>query len=178
MDANRQVDDDDILTPSLTAHDDAVGFDRPWNPNYLVLVGAFFGVIPMGILLAENFKRLGRPQAYAPLLTFAFVAGVALAALAGYAHAYGIPGLYVAGSVDHRRGLRTANMLLAVGVGLAIAHRQRRRWEIHTGHGGGSAPLLKHALGAIVAGVAVQLMVALPFAISASGGASPAGSPP
>ena len=54
-------DDEDLLAPSLTAHDDAVGFDRPWSPNFLVVIGAFFGLIPMGLLLAENFKRLGKP---------------------------------------------------------------------------------------------------------------------
>ena len=164
MDANRQIDDDDLLTPSLSAHDDAVGFDRPWSPNFLVLVGAFFGFVPMGLLLAENFKRLGKPEAFKPTLIATLVIGLTLITAASYAHVYGIQGVYEVGNVEHRRAFRLFHQGLAIAAGLAIAHQQRPRWEIHTGHGGDSGPLFKYALGAIAAGYLLQILVALPFA--------------
>ena len=171
--ADPVAQEDDLLAPSLTAHDDAVGFDRPWSPNYLVLVGAFFGLVPMGILMAMNERRLGRPGSYLPVLVGTLAGGLALTALASYAYAYGLPGLYEAGNKEHRRGFRLATQGVAIAVGLALAHRQRRRWEIHQGHGGESAPLLKAALGAIVLAFAIQFVVAAPFVIDARGGLAP-----
>lgn len=171
MDANRRLDDDDLLAPSLTAHDDAVGFDRPWSPNLLVVIGAFFGLLPMGMLLAENFRRLGKPRAYLPTLLGTLAAGVAMVSLAGYAHVYGIPGWYEVGNQDHRRTARLAHQALAIAVGLAIAHRQRPRWELHLGHGGQGGPLWKAALGTIALAFVIQFAVAAPFAwLKAQGG--------
>src|SRR5690606_30786669 len=56
------ADDDALLTPSLTAADDAVGFDRPWNPWSLVMLVFFAGPLFGGVLAARNFVRLGQPE--------------------------------------------------------------------------------------------------------------------
>src|SRR5687768_3132414 len=59
---------DDLFRPTLTEQDDAVGFDRPWNPWSLVVLAFFFGLPGGGTLLALNFRRLGMPQAIWPVL--------------------------------------------------------------------------------------------------------------
>ncbi len=50
---------EDLLEPTLAEEDDAVDFDRPWNPMSLTILTFFCGVTAGGILLAINFKRLG-----------------------------------------------------------------------------------------------------------------------
>src|SRR5690606_37884850 len=54
--------------PSLTAADDAVGFDRPWNPWSLVMLVFFAGPLFGGVLAARNFVRLGQPERSAPAI--------------------------------------------------------------------------------------------------------------
>jgi hypothetical protein len=66
--------DDDLLAPELTEADDAVGFDRPWNPWSLVTLTFFFGLPAGGSLLALNFDRLGMPGRRLPALAIAIAA--------------------------------------------------------------------------------------------------------
>jgi hypothetical protein len=60
--------DDDLLRPSLTEEDDAIGFDRPWDPSSLVMLAFFGGLVAGGGLLALNFRRLGLKDRFVPAL--------------------------------------------------------------------------------------------------------------
>ncbi|WP_372364946.1 hypothetical protein [Candidatus Uabimicrobium sp. HlEnr_7] len=51
--------DNDLLSPTLTIEDESIGIDEPWNPNIILFITFFFGLITGGLLLAYNFGRLG-----------------------------------------------------------------------------------------------------------------------
>lgn len=152
--------DDDLLAPTLTPLDDAVGFDRPWNPQWLVFVAAIGGLMAAGWLLGENFRRLGRPERR--WLTVALTTAVALATVSFgvWVHLHGWPGAYVAGNQEHKRMFRLANQALAIAVALGVAAVQQPRWRIFARHGGEHAPLFRDAVVAIAAAVAVQALAA------------------
>src|SRR5687768_4790814 len=83
--------DDDLFTPTLTETDDAVEFDRPWNPWSLVTLTFFFGLVAGGGLLALNFRRLGiRGRLYPALAVVGVVVAASAAFLAWLAASGGI----------------------------------------------------------------------------------------
>src|SRR5687767_10031614 len=72
--------EDDLFRQSLTEHDDAAGFDRPWNPWSLVVLTFFFGITPGMALLAFNYDRLGIKARLYRTLAVGLVLEVALTA--------------------------------------------------------------------------------------------------
>lgn len=121
-------DPDDLLSPKLTEADDAVGFDRPWNPWSLVTLTFFFGLLAGGGLLAFNFDRLGMPGRRLP--TLALVVGVTTAGILALSWATG-SGLVPAGDRGAQRSARWVVRAVFVLVAITIAARQRPRFRLY-----------------------------------------------
>src|SRR5688500_6123344 len=94
--------DDLLLTPTLTAEDDAVDFDHPWNPWSLVVLTFFFGLFAGGPLLALNAERLGIRKRFWLIACVAGGVGVALVAAQVWLVASGI----VPNTSESRRWVR------------------------------------------------------------------------
>jgi len=118
--------DPGLFEPVLTAADDAVGFDRPWNPWTLVFCTFFFGLMAGGLALAVNFRRLGLPQHFWKTIWFsALVTAVALTALVQ---------LTESGTLSRDRAtqqsVRMIKKALWVICAICIAQFQQRRWRL------------------------------------------------
>jgi hypothetical protein len=153
------IDDDDLLQPVLTRADNAVGFDRPWNPAWLTFATFFGGLAAGGWLLAENWRRLGHPERRWPLFAGMALAWLALTAATTWLHLRGWPGVYEAHSSVHARNARNVARLLTLGLALAVTARQQKRWKLWLAHGGEHAPLLQPAVGAIALAALAQFGV-------------------
>lgn len=179
------VDDHDLLTPSLTAEDDTHGLDRPWEPIHLVILSFFFGILSGGVLLALNFKKLGKPHLVVP--TLAAVVAVFLVSVFGQLYwidsrveqarsenldaalqtTLGGPDSVVASEQKPLKEVRDdAESLsrwvlkgVAIVVGLIIARLQRHRFALVSAHGLPQGKLLIPAIIASVGSVGLQLLI-------------------
>lgn len=115
--------DHDLFRPSLTAADDSVGFERPWNPQSLVVATFFIGILGGGALLAWNCRRLGIKGRALPtlLLSMAIVAAWYLVLGAVF---HGLP------PAGYRALLRMGNRVIAVVAALTFAAGQQRRYRL------------------------------------------------
>jgi hypothetical protein len=118
---------DDMLKPSLTADDDAVGFDHPWNPWSLVVLAFFLGVVPGGGLLALNFRRLGLKNRVGITLLWVALAEVVWIALEIWMIRHGY--LHLDESDAPEPG-RWVMRVFSLGVAIAIAHPQHKRYRL------------------------------------------------
>lgn len=141
----------DLLTPVLTEEDDALGFDRPWNPWFLLLIAFVFGIVPGGVLLALNFRRLGRPRGTVPAL-----AVVVAAALMDSA-AWAIVDRFVDPEGSAFGYLGFGALVAPRLVALAIARRQRRRFRLCRACGVETGGLRLGAGAVIVLGIAAEI---------------------
>jgi hypothetical protein len=138
--------DDDLLRPTLSEDDDALGFEEPWNPWSLVVLTFFFGLIAGGGLLAFNYRRLGmRVPVYAVL---AFVA-----VMSCLAQGFTIWLVY-SGLVDHNhretlRNIRWGGRAFITVIAMALAQTQMKRFRLFEHSDLPSGKLLLPALGAI-----------------------------
>lgn len=162
--------DDDLLSPALTRADDAVDFDRPWNPSWLTLAAFFGGLAAGGWLLAENYRRLGQPEKRWPLFAALAVGWLAITIGSTWLHFHGWPGWYTAGDVNHQRNARFATRMFTLGIALAVTAQQQARWRIWAAHGGAHAPLLRPALIAIGAATVAQMGIVWAMAEAFEGG--------
>jgi hypothetical protein len=147
--------DNDLLAPELTEADDAVGFDRPWNPWSLVTLTFFCGLLAGGGLLALNFARLGMPGRRLP--TLAVVLLLTTVGVLAVAWAVG-SGLITADA----SGRQTSRWVLRVGFLLAamvIAAQQQKRFRIFHASGEPPGHLLWPAVVASAASLGYQLLI-------------------
>ena len=153
-----ELPSDDLFAPTLTEDDDALDFDRPWNPWSLVILTFFFGLVAGGTLLALNFRKLGLRQSVAPTLGLVLVvafllaaasAGLIAASAGGQAH----PGL--------RAGFRFLVPAVNAGIAMVIAAGQQKRFRLFQASGGPPGKLLWPAVGAAAASIAFELVVRL-----------------
>jgi hypothetical protein len=114
----------DLLRPSLTESDDATGFDRPWSPFGIVWVAAIGGLLPSGVLLALNFRRLGMARWTLPTLAITAALTLLLDGVVMYAA--------TTGQVDRLTGrwLRFGLKAFAIAFALAFAAAQSRRFRL------------------------------------------------
>jgi hypothetical protein len=148
--------DDDLFTPTLTDADDAIDFDRPWNPWSLVVLTFFFGIVAGGGLLAHNFRRLGIPDRFYSTLAIVAVATVIIVA-AQTAMSPGDPGSPA--DRDAARTVRFLGKAAACLTAMAIAAPQHRRFRLYQATGREPGRLLKPALAAILISLVVTVAV-------------------
>lgn len=129
--------DDELLRPTLTAEDDAVGFDRPWAPWSLVFAAFFCGPVGGGALFVWNTFRLGLRRELKPTaLSFAALAVVFAVGAAAYLAT-------VAGAAVDDRGIRLARHAVTVLLAILFARRQQQRFDMfEMSSDAGSAHLL------------------------------------
>lgn len=150
----------DLLTPVLTADDDAVGFDRPWNPWYLVMVAFFFGMLAGGGLLAVNFRRLGQGRRFGPAAAVVLATTVAL--IAGWLLLEPRTGSSRALYESLRIGRRAVAVLVAIG----LATLQRRRFRLLEVCDLPAGMLLGPAVLAIALGLGGEFLIALALTVA------------
>jgi hypothetical protein len=149
--------EDDLLTPTLTEEDDAVGFERPWQPWSLVVLTFFAGIPAGGSLLALNFSRLGVPRRVLPAVFSVIAATLLFSAWRGWSlHHLPVDGAWRLLSLAQR-----ALESLAAG---GLAWLQRRRYRVFRGSGGEPGPVLLPGVLAAVLSLAVQAALMLLFA--------------
>ena len=144
----------DLLRPSLTEADDAVGFHRPWNPIALVFV-AFLGGMPAGgLLLADNCRRLGLRDRIA--LTVAVSVIVTLLVSGGLAYAHTAIPSHAAGD-SSRRLCRFIAQACVVAAAYPLCLLQQKRYRLFQHSGGEPGRVIIPAVGAIVLGIVVNI---------------------
>jgi hypothetical protein len=146
---------EELFRPTLRENDDAVGFDRPWNPWSLVMIAFFCGVIAGGGLLAFNFRRLGMKGKLYPVLAIVALVALAQAGLS----------LWLLGSgrlgAEGRDAVRTAQWMgraVATLFAIALATPQQKRYRLFQASGLPGGHLLWPALAAIAAQFAFSLL--------------------
>jgi hypothetical protein len=157
--------DDDLLTPTLTDADDAVDFDRPWNPWSLVVLTFFFGLLAGGPLLALNYERLGIRRRFWVTAAVVGVFGVGLIALYAwiiYAH----PAL---DTVEGRRWVRWGKQAVETLIAMGIAQPQLRRWRLFHASGLQGGNLLWWGVAAVLAATITQFLLGLFFVMLFAG---------
>lgn len=136
---------DDLLTPTLTAADDALGFGRPWNPNGVTLASFFGGPLTAAGLFAINARRLGLPRQVVPILvSFGLLAVLHIAVI--------IKAKQGELAVDDR-SIRLGSSLVTVVAALGIARLQGHRFRLFVRSGGDLAPLFRIGILAVVLGI-------------------------
>lgn len=154
--------DDELLRPSLTEDDDAVGFDQPWNPWSLVVLTFFFGITPGIGLLAFNYQRLGIKGRLYSTLAVGLVLEIGLTAL----HVWAVQAGWI--QLQNRDDMRTFRMIARVISLLAaviVAQTQQKRFRLFQRSDLPAGHLLKPALAAIAAGLildAIEAAIILP----------------
>ncbi|MGE3879671.1 MAG: hypothetical protein AB7I19_11455 [Planctomycetota bacterium] len=114
----------DLFEPVVTKDLDLAAFDRPYRPISLTLVVFFTGALLGGVLMATNWRRLGRPRAVLPT-----AAAFLLVFLATHvAFLWFAPDLR--GKPELRSFLRFALQVVAVAPALAILGAQAKRYDI------------------------------------------------
>ncbi len=115
----------DLLTPTLTEEDDAMGFERPWAPWSLVFATFFVGPFGGAVLFGWNEKRLGRPRRmWTPALVFVPLGLVLWATWAA------VVSSDMDWARDHRRMADIIGDVIAVLVAMAFARTQARRFGV------------------------------------------------
>jgi len=154
--SGRSPIEEDLFRPTLTEEDDAVGFDRPWNPYHLVLVTFFSGLPGGGVLLALNFRRLGMKEKVHFALWEIGAASVLLFALAGW----------LAAGYRHTANWSSTSQLLRLGlqaisvvVALLIAGRQRRRFRLFEASNLPGGKLFWPIVAALIGGMAATALL-------------------
>jgi hypothetical protein len=153
----RTLPDDDLFTPTLTAGDDAAGFDEPWNPWSLVVLTFFFGLIAGGWLLAWNYARLGMPRKLVPatgLLVLVCAAVLAAVELRLMNHLGPPGGTTRVLATAAFKGLET---LIVAGV----AYTQRRRYQLFLHSRLPEGKLLWYAVGAVLVSLTLEFLMRL-----------------
>lgn len=149
--------EDDLFTPTLTEEDDAVGFERPWNPWSLVVLTFFFGIPAGGGLLALNHSRLGVPRKALRAVLLVITATLLFAGLRGWGITY----------LHEESQLRLLNLgqkaveTLTAG---ALAWTQQRRYRVFRGSAGEPGRLPLPGILAAVLSLIVQMALAMLFA--------------
>jgi hypothetical protein len=149
--------DDDLLAPELTDADDAIGFDRPWNPWSLVTLTFFCGLPAGGGLLALNFDRLGMPGRRLP--TLAVVVALTTLVVLGRVWAMG-SGLIPTDQSGRQIG-RWATQAIFVLAAMAIAAPQQKRFRIFQASGEPAGHLLWPAVTASAISLGYQSLIGL-----------------
>lgn len=68
----------DLLQPTITHADDAVDFDRPFQPMWMVYLTPILGLLFTGSVLVYNYGRLGMGQRRVPAAIFVVLASAVL----------------------------------------------------------------------------------------------------
>lgn len=148
----------DLLRPSLTAADDATGFDRPWSPYHLMWTAFLGGVPAAGYLYAENFRRLGLGRWYAPTIAVSSLLWLLTTGGATYWLLDSEPG------TAERTAVRAGLRAVALAGAWVLLRQQRRRWELFTTTPTPAGRLLLPAAVAIAASWLVTLVYGLVIA--------------
>ena len=148
--------DDLLLTPTLTAEDDAVDFDHPWNPWSLVVLTFFVGLFAGGPLLALNAERLGLRRRFWLVAAVSGLAGLALVAGPVWALDAGI----VPDNPEARRIAGWVTRGLGTLVAILLALPQVKRWRLFQASGLPGGHLFWWGIGAAVAGTITTLLLA------------------
>ena len=119
---------DDLFSPSLSAEDDAKGFDHPLSPDGLLLLTVFCGLSGAGVFWVDNWRRLGSPRQQ---IWTGLVIVIVAAALMTTAELLQLTGVVPRGAKGSwwSFGLRMSGLLVA----MAIAHYQRKRYSLFRG---------------------------------------------
>jgi hypothetical protein len=152
--------DPELLRPTLTDADDAVGFDRPWNPWSLVTLTFFFGLIAGGGLVAFNFRRLGMPGRFYPALAMVATASLLVAGGMEWALAQGVV------QTSDRESARLARWIvrgISCLIIIAIAAPQQRRFRLFQMSGLPGGSLWKPGIAAAVIALGLELGIHFAF---------------
>lgn len=136
--------DDELLRPTLAAADDPVHMRGAWNPWTLAVLAVLGGPLAAGYLFAENARRLGKREHFAPILA----AGLVLLLVGSFVAARLRPLETFADWSDtslQRLVQRACAALLAALFGTL----QARRFRVFTGNGGEPGQLLFHGIVAV-----------------------------
>lgn len=120
--------DDELLRPSLTADDDAVGFRSPWDPATLGWITLLVGPFGSGLLMLLNQRRLGLRGGWHLLLAMATLGTTIIVVLA-----FVIPSFGVEKSGDLRNVgslVRFGGNVVALPMAWLMLREQRRRYRI------------------------------------------------
>jgi hypothetical protein len=148
---------DELFRPTLGAEDDAVDFDRPWNPWSLVVLTFFFGLIAGGGLLAFNFQRLGMKGRLYPTLALVAVASLLIVGVQFWLLE---SGRIVPENRESTRMVRWAGKAVSTLIAIAIAAQQQRRFRLFQVSSLPGGHLLWPALAAIGVSMLFGLIVA------------------
>lgn len=157
MNRTAAYSEDDLFTPTLTEEDDAVGFERPWNPWSLVVLTFFFGIPAGGGLLALNYSRLGVPRKALRAVLLVITAALLFAGLRGW----GITHLH---DESQLRLLNLGQKAVETLTAGALAWTQQRRFRVFRGSAGEPGRLLLPGILAAVLSVIAQMALAMLFA--------------
>lgn len=116
----------ELLQPTITDADDVAGFDRPYDPIWMVYVTPLVGLLFTGLVLAYNYGRLGMPNRRIPAAIFAIVASTTLFVGAIYLAA----ALAVQGIVGYTGFIWIGRIALSLALCYWIARDQQRRYRI------------------------------------------------
>ncbi len=144
---------EELFTPTVTAEDDAVGFDYPWNPYSIVFATFFAGVFAGGLLFALNYRRLGQPRRCLPVAVGASAIAIVVYLMANLLIGKGI--VQIDGIQPHRI-VKFITQMLAVILALAMAATQHKRFRLAQYSDQPLGRLLLPGLAAVALGVIVE----------------------
>lgn len=150
------------MRPCLTEEDDAVEFDRPWNPTNLLLL-TFFGGLPAGgVLFALNERRLGRPEHFTRTLVVMIGASLVVYGVLAYLR---VAGIFTAGEGDVKSVSRLVVRGISVGVAMIFSWQQSKRFRLAEMHDVEMGKHLAPVLLALVLGVVAVMIIMYGFTL-------------